>query len=123
MKKKITFVVFLLAVMLIAICVSLYRLYMPGFYIVTAILAVYGFCSAARDFRHWMIKDAPESAELPPVGFGAHEQKAEQAEERPRKKKSPTITVENPATREETTIIEADFSEIPDYTRNWRYAQ
>lgn len=124
MRKKITLVTGLVAVMLITICVGLYRLYMPGFYVVGAVLALYGFISAARDFRHWLVKDAPESAELPPVGFGAHENnKAEQAQEPPKKKKTPIIH-EQPKTNDDGSgIIDAEFTEIPDFTNYRRYAQ
>ena len=124
MKKKITFVTGLVAVMLVTICVGLYRLYMPGFYAVAGILGVYGFFSAARDFRHWLVKDTPESAELPPVGFGAHESgKAEQTQEPPKKKKTPIIH-EQPKTNDDGSgIIDAEFTEVPDFTNYRRYAQ
>ena len=87
------------------------------------ILGVYGFFSAARDFRHWLVKDAPESTELPPVGFGAHEHKTAQAKEAS-KKKVPPIIINEPENRDDAgvSIIDADFTEIPDYTSFRRYA-
>ena len=118
MKKKIIFVTGLVAVMLIAICVCLFRLYMPGFFTVAALLAVYGFFSAAHDFQCWLAKDAPESEELPPVGFSD----GEQEQEPPKKRKKPTIIFEDPENRDDPTIIDADFTEVPDYTSFRRYA-
>lgn len=119
MRKKINFVTVLLAVMLILICAGLFLLYKPAFYVLAGILGVYGFFSAAHDFQHWMAKDAPESAELPPVGFGAHEQK----QEPPKKKKAPPeIIIDDPAERDEPIIFDAVFEEVPDYTSFRRYA-
>lgn len=61
---KAIFVTVLIAVMLAAVNACLYVLSMPGFAILTGVVAAYGFLRGAVDFCNWLRKtdDRPSAA-------------------------------------------------------------
>lgn len=67
-KKKAVFVTILLAVLLAALDVCLFKIAFIGFAIVTGILALYGFYRCSIDFYGWLGKEpatSETSLELP----------------------------------------------------------
>ena len=69
-KGKSTFVTALIAVMLGVIDIGLFRLYTPGFYILSGLFAAYGFIHGMVDFRRWLCKNTTLH-DLKPVIFPA----------------------------------------------------
>ena len=59
MKNSKAMIVTILLMALIAVIhAGLYALYLPGFQVMTGIMALYGFIHGAKDFRGWITKDA-----------------------------------------------------------------
>lgn len=66
-KGKSTFVSALVAVMLAVIDAGLYKLYTPGFFILTGIFSIYGYFHSAVDFRRWLCQNDDACEDMTPI--------------------------------------------------------
>lgn len=66
-KQKATTVTVIFAIMLLAIDIGMYKLYPLGFFVLTGLLALYGFWKFSEAFFAWISEKPEEALEVPCV--------------------------------------------------------